>query len=105
MAPSILLVAFLGGVLPAFVWLFFWLLEDRCEPEPKRFVFFVFLTGMVAVLVAFPAERFVAGYLSGGGAIFFCWATIEEFLNFGAAYVAVLRFRFFDEPLDAIIYM
>ncbi|MEI6864198.1 MAG: PrsW family glutamic-type intramembrane protease [Candidatus Adlerbacteria bacterium] len=104
MNAGILLLAFLGGMLPALVWLFFWLLEDRCEPEPKRYIFFCFLAGMVAVLLALPAERTAAGYLSGG-ALLFCWAVFEELLKFAAAYIAALRFRVFDEPLDAVIYL
>ncbi|MCX6820130.1 MAG: PrsW family glutamic-type intramembrane protease [Candidatus Adlerbacteria bacterium] len=104
MNAGILLLAFLGGMLPALVWLFFWLLEDRCEPEPKRYIFFTFLAGMVAVLVALPLERAAAGYLSGG-ALLFCWAICEELLKFAAAYFAALRFRVFDEPLDAVIYL
>lgn len=106
MDPQVLLIAFLGGVVPAFIWLFFWLLEDRCEPEPKRYLFFTFVLGMVATLVALPLERFSAEFAGGSGLLlFFMWAIIEESLKFGAAYFAALRFSVFDEPLDAIIYM
>lgn len=105
MSPAVLLLAFLGGVIPAFIWLFFWLFEDRCQPEPKRYIFFTFLAGMAAVVVALPLEHYSAAFLSSNFAIFLCWATIEELLKFGAAYVAALRLAAYDEPLDAIIYM
>lgn len=105
MSPGVLLLAFLGGVVPSFVWLFFWLLEDRCQPEPKRYIFFAFVAGMCGTIIALPLERYVAGYFSSGFALFLSWATIEELLKFGAAYFVALRFAVYDEPLDAVIYM
>jgi protease PrsW len=99
-----LLIAFLGGVCPALVWLLFWLMEDRCEPEPKRYIFYSFAAGMVAVGPALFLEWMVKEYATGLGLLFF-WAATEEVLKFGAAYFAALRLTTFDEPLDAVIYM
>lgn len=97
-------VAFLGGVLPALLWLFFWLLEDRCEPEPKRHIFFSFIAGMAVVWPVLLLERSAAG-LASGSLLLLIWAFIEEVCKFGAAYVAALHWRVFDEPLDALVYM
>jgi RsiW-degrading membrane proteinase PrsW (M82 family) len=106
MNPAVLLTAFLGGVVPAFIWLFFWLLEDRVHPEPKRYLFYAFMAGMFAVLVALPLERFTAGFWSMNSfPLFLSWATIEELLKFAAAYIVALRLAVYDEPLDAVIYM
>lgn len=106
MSPAVLLTAFLGGVVPAFIWLFFWLLEDRIHPEPKRYIFYSFVAGMAAVLLALPLERFTAGFLSMNSfPLFLSWATFEELLKFGAAYMVALRFAVYDEPLDAVIYL
>jgi RsiW-degrading membrane proteinase PrsW (M82 family) len=91
-------------MLPAFVWLFFWLMEDRCQPEPKRYIFYAFLAGMIAVPLVLPFEDFAAQYLTGFS-LLLAWAALEETFKFTAAYVAALRKRVFDEPLDAIIYM
>jgi RsiW-degrading membrane proteinase PrsW (M82 family) len=106
MSPAVLLTAFLGGVVPAFIWLFFWLLEDRAHPEPKRYIFYSFVAGMFTVVLALPLERFFAGFLSMSSfPLFLSWATIEELLKFGAAYVVALRFAVYDEPLDAVVYL
>jgi RsiW-degrading membrane proteinase PrsW (M82 family) len=99
-----LLIAVLGGILPALLWLVFWLMEDRCDPEPKRYIFYCFLAGMVAVPLVLPLERGIAPHLSGSN-LLLAWAAIEELFKFGAAYVAALRFRVFDEPLDGVIYL
>lgn len=104
MLSPVLFVAFLGGVLPAFLWLFFWLMEDRCEPEPKRYIFFCFIAGGLVVLPVYFIERFAMGYAEGA-LLLFLWALTEEIFKFLAAYIVALRAHVFDEPLDAVVYM
>lgn len=104
MSPIIALIAFLGGVVPALIWVFFWLLEDRCQPEPKRYVIGTFVAGMLAVILVLPIERAATG-IASNTALLFVWAALEEIFKFGAAYVAALRWRVYDEPIDAIVYM
>ncbi len=99
-----LFIAFLGGMIPAFVWLFFWLLEDRCEPEPKRYIFLCFLAGMLGVVVVLPLEQLADNYVTGT-MLLLVWGALEELVKFGAAYAVALRTAFFDEPLDAVIYL
>jgi protease PrsW len=110
MVPTVFFVAMLAGVLPALLWLAFWLLEDRCEPEPKRYLLLCFFAGALMVPVALYLEQMVMqgmipGGESPGSGRLLMLATIEEVLKFGAAYFAALRLRVFDEPLDAVIYM
>jgi RsiW-degrading membrane proteinase PrsW (M82 family) len=104
MSGAVLLIAALGGILPALLWLAFWLMEDRCDPEPKRYIFFCFIAGMVAVPLVLPLEKGIALYLHDSQ-LLLAWAAIEELFKFGAAYAAALRFRVFDEPLDGVIYL
>jgi RsiW-degrading membrane proteinase PrsW (M82 family) len=99
-----LFIAFLGGMIPACVWLFFWLLEDRCEPEPKRYIFLCFLAGMLGVVVVLPLEQLADNYVTGT-MLLLVWGALEELVKFGAAYIVALRTAFFDEPLDAVIYL
>lgn len=104
MASPALFVGILGGVLPALVWLAFWLLEDRCQPEPKRFIFLCFVGGMLMVWPALYLERALVPYASGTTLIL-GWAAIEEILKFAAAALLALRYASYDEPLDAVIYL
>ena len=104
MASPVLLIAMLGGVLPALLWLTFWLLEDRCEPEPKRYLLLTFAAGALVVFVALWMEQRAMLYFTGT-TLLFVWAAMEELLKFGAAYVVALRLRIFDEPIDAVVYM
>jgi RsiW-degrading membrane proteinase PrsW (M82 family) len=106
-------IAFLGGIAPALVWLGFWLYEDRCEPEPKWYIFFSFIAGMAVVAPVLFIERGVIPYiepafLAGASAsplLLLLWALTEEVFKFGAAYFVALRSYVFDEPVDAVIYL
>lgn len=100
----VLFFAALGGLLPALLWLTFWLMEDRCEPEPKRYLVGAFFAGAATVFLALWLERAAAEYFIGTSKLF-VWAAIEELLKFAAAYFVALRLSIFDEPLDALVYM
>lgn len=99
-----LLAALLGGILPALLWLAFWLLEDRCQPEPKWRIFLTFLAGMAMVPLVLPVETFAKDLLAGTS-LLFVWAVCEETFKLAAAWLWGLRSRAYDEPLDAVIYM
>ncbi len=104
MASPIIFIAMLGGVLPALLWLTFWLMEDRCEPEPKRYLLMTFIAGGAMVFAALWIEQQTMRYFTGTS-LLFLWAATEEMLKFGAAYLVALRLRIFDEPIDAVVYM
>ncbi|HAO64617.1 TPA: hypothetical protein DCQ44_01395 [Candidatus Taylorbacteria bacterium] len=97
--------AFFAGLLPALVWLWFWLHEDRLHPEPRSTLAFTFTTGMAMIFLAIPIEAFFAQAAPTPMWRFLAWAAVEEVLKFTAAYLAAIHTRFFDEPLDAVIYM
>lgn len=124
-----ILYALLGGILPALLWLYFWLREDL-HPEPKRLIAKAFLGGAVAIPFALAAEAVV--YCAGAAAfgqninVPFCasnsapltsfaslfspltitlFALIEEYAKYKAARAFVLSGNDFDEPVDAMIYL
>src|SRR5680860_650469 len=45
--PKIWMIAFVGGILPSILWLWFWLKEDRRNPEPKTLLTIIFIMGML----------------------------------------------------------
>lgn len=102
-------LSLLGGILPALLWLWFWLKEDK-RPEPKLRLTLVFLSGMAAVFLALYLERSVfklSSLLYPGISLvtIILWAVIEELAKFIAAYFTALRHKVTDEPIDAVIYM
>lgn len=105
MTTTTLLYALLGGFLPALLWLWFWLREDRLHPEPRGAIVLTFFGGMCAALLAYFVERAVLGAGFAFSATLVLWAVIEEVCKFGFAYFAALRRKVCDEPIDAMIYM
>jgi RsiW-degrading membrane proteinase PrsW (M82 family) len=97
----------LGGVLPALLWLWFWLKEDQLHPEPKVRIVAVFLAGMASVFAVLPLEKLVyAVALSSISLItVVTWASIEEISKYIIALFTALKYKVTDEPIDVIIYM
>lgn len=125
--------AFISGVIPALIWLFFWTHEDRKNPEPKSMLALAFIGGIIAVFISLFLEKYIYGLgLKGliASSIFakiIPWfeavsaqakisidkillvvvfaPAIEEIAKFVMAYILVLRSDEDDEPLDPMIYM
>jgi|GEM_PF-62761 len=56
---NVLIFALLGGIVPAFFWLWFWIREDKLRPEPKSAVLSSFAGGILAVLIALFLELII----------------------------------------------
>ncbi len=105
-SPLVLFLSLIGGIIPAILWLWFWLREDDKHPEPQRMLVITFITGIISIIPTYYAETFIVkNVVASQGIIFLLWALIEEFAKFGAAYLGALRTKFYDEPIDAIIYL
>ncbi len=99
------IIAFIIGLIPALVWLLFWLKED-IHPEPAKILTLAFLGGMLAVLFVLPLQKIVYDYLREYTFVSFTlWAGIEEITKFGFAYYIALRKKIVDEPVDDMIYL
>ncbi|HEY0220748.1 MAG TPA: PrsW family glutamic-type intramembrane protease [Candidatus Paceibacterota bacterium] len=99
------ILSFLLGLIPALLWLWFWLKEDR-HPEPIKNLTLSFLGGMLAVLFVLPLQKIVYDYLSTQEALAFTlWASLEELLKFVLIYFIAIKRKVTDEPVDDIIYM
>ena len=101
-----LFFALLGGILPAVFWLWFWLKEDELHPEPRGLIILSFLVGMLATACAYPIEKHIATNIAASDTmLLLLWAIAEETLKFLGIYIVALRSKYFDEPIDAVIYL
>lgn len=103
--PETLLYALLGGILPVLLWLWFWLKEDARHPEPRGLIVLSFIAGMAIIAIAIPLERLAFQTIPNTLHLLIAWSVIEELLKFGAVLFVAVRSRFFDEPVDALVYM
>jgi protease PrsW len=128
-----IIYALLGGILPALIWLFFWLKQDEKKPEPKSMILLAFVGGIIAVFLSLYLEKiaygispdkfFSADFLKPVLSWFkhisetqnialnrlllvsIFAPIIEEASKFVLAYILVLRSKADDEPIDPMIYM
>ncbi len=99
------ILAFILGLIPALVWMWFWLKEDT-HPEPAKMLTLSFLGGMLSVLIVLPLQKLVYTHVNGEDTLsFFLWASIEEICKFLFVYFIAIKNKSTDEPVDDIIYM
>jgi protease PrsW len=103
--PKILALAFLGGIIPSLLWLWFWLKEEAKKPEPDGILTVVFLMGMIAVVVVLPIQKFIQVHIASGDMQTVLFATAEEILKYLAALVVLYHTDYVDEPIDWPIYL
>jgi RsiW-degrading membrane proteinase PrsW (M82 family) len=113
------LFAFAGGILPAMIWLYFWLEQDSDNPEPRKLIFLTFFFGMLTVPFAYVGQLIIREIFIGKSDLYsvfsnnytlaiitiVLWATIEEVVKYSAAYFGGLSQKSNDEPVDPIVYM
>ena len=97
--------AFLGGLLPSLIWLYFLLKEDADHPEPKKIIALAFIAGIAAVPLALPLEQYAKAHLHTDMSVLTAWALIEETLKYLFAASLILWRRAVDEAPDYVIYM
>lgn len=111
--------AFILGVLPSIAWLIFYLRKD-IHPEPKKWLFLIFLAGMAITPLVIIIEQQAAGFfnflnflspiffnssLKNIAIVFIGMAAIEEISKYLIVRLAMKHNPVFDEPADAMIYM
>lgn len=103
--PKILGLSFLFGLIPSLFWLWFWLQEDKKNPEPKAVLSVVFLMGFIAVIFVLPIQKFIEASIGSKELELVLWATAEELIKYLAVVVVIYRTNLADEPIDWPIYM
>jgi RsiW-degrading membrane proteinase PrsW (M82 family) len=101
------------SLVPAAIWLMFFYMQDRLEPEPKGYVLAVFgLGALLAASIGIPLIEDVfrvshwiyADTLTTivGGILVVGFT--QEFLKYAAVRYSIYRSSEFDEPTDGVIY-
>lgn len=101
------------AVLPSLIWLFFYLREDD-NPEPRYWLFMIFLMGIASAPLVIFLEMVLArffGYFELPSAIesvlllIFIAPLVEEASKYGVAHLALSKNPVLDEPVDGMIYV
>lgn len=110
--------SFLVGIIPALLWLWFWLREDSAHPEPRSFILLTFFYGALSVSFALIFQLAFNSLFHVGGTesisqlpfiyaflIVCIWAGTEELVKYIAAWHGGLKKSITDEAVDVPIYM
>lgn len=104
------------GVLPSFIWLFYYLKEDL-HPEPKKMILKIFIYGALATIPVFFIQIYLSDFLKTSLLFanypiilslikwFLIIALTEEIFKYLVVKLAVFKSRELDEPVDIMIYM
>ena len=103
--PNTLSLALIAGVIPAFLWILFWVRETRARPRTIGSIFFAFLMGVCMVVLALPVEKFMLLFSHNPTVLTVLWAGSEELLKFGAFLLVLLMSSAIESPIDYPIYM
>jgi len=98
------------GLAAPLFWLSFFLFEDKDRPEPKWMLGLVFGGGILAAFLALGPEIYLTAQFPQTGAgheslLLFPFAFIEEFIKFAVVFLLIKYSKYFDEKVDAMIYM
>lgn len=110
---TLLLAGVVLALIPAGIWMIFFYLQDRLEPEPKGYVLAVFILGaLLAAAVGVPLLDglfrisnwlYVDTAVTILGGILVVGFT-QEFLKYAAVRYSIYLSSEFDEPTDGVIY-
>ncbi len=103
--PKILGLSFLLGIIPSLLWLWFWLQEDKKDPEPTSVLSVVFIMGMISVIFVIPIQEFVQAHVNSPEWRLVLWAGAEEIIKYLAVLIVLYRTSLANEPIDWPIYM
>jgi RsiW-degrading membrane proteinase PrsW (M82 family) len=96
--------AFLAGILPSLLWLFFFTREDAGHKKPRGIIFGCFIGGAIAVVLAIFAEKIIADSVADLTARYTLWAAFEEIVKFIVAGSIIFYTSAHEDPVDAMVY-
>jgi len=102
--PITLALSLLFGIIPSFLWLLFWLREDRENPEPRGLLFLTFICGMFAVILVLPIQKFINDVFTDQNTLLVLWVASEEVLKLAAVFVIALSTHRIAKPVGFPIY-
>lgn len=102
---KIAVISLAGGIVPALLWLTFWLREDDEHPEPKGLLILTFIIGMLGVFLVLPIENLLNSIITNQKVLTIAWAAAEEIVKYVAVFYVALKSKSADEPVDFAVYL
>lgn len=100
-----ILYAAAGGILPTFLWLWFWIQEDGEHAKPMGIIFLTFISGAIGLLLLLPLKSVIVGLHISPQVITVIYAFFEEFLKYSIVSLIVFRGDGVTRPTDYTIFL
>lgn len=101
--PKTIILAFITGVFPALLWLWFWRREESKEGEPKKILVGIFIVSMLSVIFTIPIQKFIQNNISDYNLELTLWALAEEIIKYLAFFVIIYKTNYIKKPIDYAI--
>lgn len=102
--PNVIFLT-LATFIPIWIWIEF-LLKSDPHPEPRSLIYFAIFLGFLSTILSYHFEFFIYNYIGEYNLKYYFYsALIEEFFKFLLIFLFIFPTRYFDEEIDAMIYM
>lgn len=89
--PNTLSLAIIYGMIPAILWIFYWLREDTEHKRRKGLLTALFFAGAISVMFTLPIQKFIFTLSTDESILNILWAASEELMKFFVFAVIILR--------------
>ena len=97
--------AALGGMVPTFLWLWFWLTEEDDHAEPAGLVVLTFIGGAIGVLILLPLKPLVQSLSMSPQHVTVLYAFLEECVKYGIVSLVAFNSGAITRATDYAIFL
>ena len=99
-----LLWAIVGGVIPTFLWMWFWFSQTK-KPESTGFLSFLYIMGMVCVFIVFPLDHWILSTNLDQKEHLLAFAAVEEVIKVFITMVVAFGGTRTKKPTDYTLFL
>ena len=99
-----LLWALVGGIIPTFLWLWFWFNQVE-KPQSTGFLSLLYILGMVCTFVVMPIDALIQQSGLDQKEYLLMFALVEEVMKVAVTALVAFRHRMIKEPNDYTLYL
>lgn len=99
-----LLWALVGGIIPTFLWLWFWFNQVK-KPESTGFLSLLYILGMLSIIIVFPIDTLISQSNLDQKEYLLAFALVEEVTKVILTAAVAFRHRMIKSPGDYTLYL
>lgn len=101
---TILFWAIVGGVIPTFLWLWFWFSQTK-KPESTGFLSFLYIMGMMCIFIVFPIDHWILSTKLNQKEYILAFAGVEEIVKVFITIIIAFGGTRVKKPTDYTLFL